>query len=254
MPLKAILFDLDDTLIDWGEFSEAWEQVETPHITKVFDYLLANNLVECEFPAYKEAYFKRTRDAWREARTSLIAPHMGKVLLETAIELGMVADAADMDALLDAYEWGRAPQTRTFPEAVDILTQLRDAEVQMGMVTNAFQPMRLRDVELSQHGLLEFFPTCRISAADAGVLKPHPDIFKKALDCMGTSPEETVFIGDNPTADIAGAQAAGMRAILRVTGRRTLISGLIVPDGAINTLVELLPILDEWFPDWREAA
>ena len=251
MPLKAILFDLDDTLIDWGDFSEAWETVETPHITKVYDYMTKAKLIDCTFEVYKTAYFKRTRDAWRNARTTLIAPHMGKVLLATALEMGMVEDASDMDALLDTYEWGRAPQTTTFPEAVEVLGTLRDAGVQLGMVTNAFQPMRLRDVELEQHGLLEFFPSCRISAADVGVLKPHPEIFKQALDCIGTAPEDTVFIGDNPTADIAGAQAAGMRAILRVTGRRTLISGLIVPDAAINTLIELMPIFDEWFPGCR---
>jgi len=124
--------------------------------------------------------------------------------------------------------------------------------VETAIVTNAFQPMWLRDAELKQHGILDYFPKCRVSAADAGYLKPHPAIFEHTLNQLGIQPEEAVFVGDNPIADIAGAQAAGMQAVLRVTTPvPPMLSGLIVPDAAINGLPELLPILDNWYPGWR---
>jgi FMN phosphatase YigB (HAD superfamily) len=108
-------------------------------------------------------------------------------------------------------------------------------------------------VEIEAHGILVHFPDCRISAADVGYLKPHPAIFQAALDQVGATPDEAVFVGDNPIADIAGAQGAGMRAILRVTTPAPpMLSGLIVPDAAINSLAELPRILDEWYPGWRE--
>ena len=89
------------------------------------------------------------------------------------------------------------------------------------------------------------------SAADVGYLKPHPSIFQAALECLGTEAEETIFVGDTVEHDIAGAQAAGMRAILRVKRPAPpMISGLIIPDGAVNSLVELSGILDQWFPGW----
>ncbi|MFW5749114.1 MAG: HAD family hydrolase [Chloroflexota bacterium] len=255
MTLKGILFDLDDTLIDWGHFAEEWERIETPHIEKVYRYMSTLAALEGDFQAYKTAFFSRTKKAWGNARTTLQAPHLGRVLVEAAIAVGMPEDRADIDALLDAYEWGVIEGTSAFPEAISVLEKLRAHNIKMGIVTNAFQPMRLRDIELHGHGLREFFPDCRISAADVGVLKPHPDIFKRALACMGTPPEETVFIGDNPTADIAGAQAAGMLAVLRVIARpRPLISGLIVPDAAINSLMELPVILSEWFPGWDQVT
>ena len=57
-----------------------------------------------------------------------------------------------------------------------------------------------------------------------------PAIFEAALDCLGVQVDEAVFVGDNPEADIAGAQSIGMKAVLRVRHRTPpLISGLIIP-------------------------
>jgi HAD superfamily hydrolase (TIGR01549 family) len=253
--LKAIIFDLDDTLIDWGDFQEDWESTDTPHVAKVYDYICGVCEVDGDFAAFKDTYFELSKNAWMNARTTLKAPHLGRVLVDAAHRIGASIDVVDMQALLTAYEWGIIRGTTAFPEARKVLTQLQAKGIKMGIVTNAFAPMALRDVELSDHGLLEFFPECRISAADFGYLKPHPGIFRAALDCLGTSPEETIFIGDNPTADIAGAQVAGMRAVLRVIKRpRPLISGLIIPDAALNTLEELPAILDRWYAGWDNVA
>src|SRR5690606_15877365 len=107
-------------------------------------------------------------------------------------------------------------------------------------------------MELHGLSLIEYFPDCRISAADAGYLKPHPAIFEHALALVDASPDEAVFVGDNPIADIAGAQGVGMRAVLReVHEVPPLLSGLIVPDATITSLEGLPPLLDDWFPGWR---
>jgi putative hydrolase of the HAD superfamily len=251
--LKAVLFDLDDTLIDWGDFFEDWDDIEEPHLRNIHKYLTENFPTPPTFEVYREAFSTRTRRTWSDARTSLIAPHLGKILLEAAVEVGLPQADLDIEAFLDAYKWSKIPGTVVFPDVPEGLANLRDRGLRFGMVTNAFQPMRLRDVELQEHGLLKFFPECRFSAADVGHLKPHHLIFERALECLGTSPEETVFVGDNPTADIAGAQSAGMRAILRVTARRRpMLSGVIVPDAAINSLEEMPAIFDLWFPGWGE--
>lgn len=253
--LKAILFDLDDTLIDWGEFFENWEEIEAPHVRGVHGYL--TNVVGhagLEFEAYRVEYTRRTRAAWANARTSLKAPHVGRILLETAVALGVPENLLDVKLALEHYNWQTIPGTVVFPDVIEALDLLRERGLKFGIVTNAYQPMELRDVEIDGHGLLDYFPTCRFSAADVGFLKPHPSIFERALDCLGTEPEETVFIGDNMTADIAGAQAAGMRAILRnIPRRKALLSGIVVPDATIDALTELPAIFDEWFPGWGKS-
>ena len=170
----------------------------------------------------------------------------------SAVALGASADTLDTRRCLDAYRWKALPGTVTFAEVPETLALLRTHGIKFGIVTNAPQPMWLRDIEMKEHGLYDFFPDCRISAADVGYLKPHPAIFQAALRCLELEPEETVFVGDDLEADIAGAKRAGMRAILRQVARRQAINDIIVPDATINRLDELPAILDQWHPGWRE--
>ena len=252
--LKAILFDLDNTLIDWGEFFGQWEVVETPHIERVYDYLGTLSQPCADVQTFKQAYFDRTQIAWDRASETLQAPHIGRVLIEAAANVGISAEKIDMRACLEAYGWGTVDAVKVFPEVTEILPLLRDRGILLGMITNGYAPMWMRDFELAHYGLLEYFTACRFSSADEGVLKPHPDLFTKALDCLGTTAQETVFVGDSLSADVAGAQGVGMRAVHRArTSSEAYYDPVdVTPDATIENLRELLPVLDKWFPGWNE--
>ncbi len=251
--LKGILFDFDDTLIDWSGVDLNWRDIESTRLRGVHTYI--NESVHPFSVTVDELvhdYMERTKSAWAEGRSTLRAPIMPELLYQSLIALGIPEDKIDRLAILQAYGWDVVEGTVVFPDVPEMLETLIANKIKIGIVTNASQPMAMRDAELIAHNLIDYFPDYRLSAADAGYLKPHPKIFEYALNVMGTSPEETVFIGDNPIADIAGAQSAGMRAILRVKkDTQKMISGLIVPDAAINTMEELPHILDQWYPNWR---
>lgn len=251
--LKGILFDFDDTLIDWSGVNIDWRDMETKRLSNVHAYINEHiQLFDVPIETLVSLYMDNTRDGWADGRSTLRAPNMPNILYTTLTELGVDDDKLDHSAVLEAYGWGVVKGTVVFPDVPRMLEDLLANDIKIGIVTNASQPMAMRDAELIDHKLIDYFVDCRISAADAGYLKPHRKIFEYALDIMGTSPEETVFIGDNPIADIAGAQSAGMRAVLRVKKEtQKMISGLIVPDGAINTMDELPRLLDEWYPNWR---
>lgn len=250
--LKAVLFDLDDTLLDWSGFKSDWVTLESNHLSGVVEFIRSQGYPLDDIQAYTAEFRNRTTAAWTAARTSLRAPNLGTVLVETAVALGVPANALDMRQCLEAYRWGRVEGTTMFAEVPEVLRLLHDNGIKVGIVTNAYQPMWLRDIEIQLHGLLEFFPDCRISAADVGYLKPHPAIFQAALNCCGVKAEEAVFVGDDLEADVAGAQAAGLQAVLRISRRsRALLGGTVVPDASIKSLLELPPVLDNWFPGWR---
>lgn len=253
--LKAVLFDMDDTLIDWSGFDSNWAMLERRHLRGVYDFLAEQgHTLKVEFDVFCEAHAARAMQAWDEARSTLRAPHIGTVLQQTLTHFGFEANGSITQAdILEAYRWDCVPGVDVFPDVPEALQYFTQRGVTLGIITNSSQPIVLRDRELAGYGLLEYFPqqSHRITAADVGYLKPHPRIFEHALDVVAAKPEEVVYIGDNPSADIAGAQQAGMKAVLRVNAHQSrLASTMVTPDGRIKALTELYDLLDEWYGDW----
>lgn len=254
--LKAVLFDLDDTLIDWRNFALDWREHEAIHLNYVLAYLSeVGQVPNASAESVCQTFGKNVAEAWARARGSLRAPHLGNIIQETLEEHGICfTESVTLEKCLNAYQWGASEGVTVFDDVPEALETLIQRGVKIGIVTNAFHPMTLRDVELAQFGLLRYFPQAalRISAADVGYLKPHPKIFTHALSVLGCAPEEAVFVGDNIVADVAGAQSVGMRAVLRhMSDTPHLMSEVVRAEATIQHFGQLLAHLDEWYPQWR---
>jgi HAD superfamily hydrolase (TIGR01549 family) len=250
-PIKGILFDMDDTLLDWSGFPSDWATMEGRHLQHIYDYLHEQACpLNASFTDFSTEFRSRMVDAWAEGRTSLRAPYMPKILEAALVQCGFVAsESLTIPNLLKAYNWRALEGVTVFPDVPEVLPKFLEKGISLGIITNAAHPMALRLAELEDLNLLQFFtkPEALISAADTGYLKPHPEVFKYGLEKLGTTAEETLYVGDNTVADIAGAQGAGMRAILRVNHPAPpLISGLIIPDAAVNNFHELLDLIERW--------
>lgn len=252
--LRAVLFDLDGTLIDWSQSRD--EARRARHVREVLGDMLATledmGLQVPALEAVAREYYQRIVQGWEQDLFDLRPLHMGDILVATLAGAGMNGRVPERATLLRAFPWSAVPGVTCFPDAPDALQTLLDHGILVALVTNSSLPMQLRDRELEAFGLLHLIPHCRLSAADAGRLKPHPQIFRAALEQLGVKPGEAVFVGDNPVPDIAGAQNAGMRAVLR-SGRHATpeMAALIEPDARLDSLAELPAILDDWYPDWR---
>ncbi|HEY5049722.1 MAG TPA: HAD family hydrolase, partial [Acidothermaceae bacterium] len=99
------------------------------------------------------------------------------------------------------------------PDAIPLLDSLRARGLRVGLCSNA--PYRIQSLhsQLAYLGLDGHLDAVTFSA-EVGWRKPSPRMFAAALSALGTIPERTVMVGDSETADIAGAHAAGMRAVL----------------------------------------
>lgn len=251
--LQAVLFDLDDTLIDWSGFNGDYYTLEYPHFTAVHKYLTGRGFTLPHVDKLIDMFRDKAQASWAHGRETLKSPHMPTLLMEVLEACDLPLERIDQTTVISHYGWGKVEGTTVFPEVPETLQTLINAGIKIGIVTNAFQTMDMRDNELVAHDLLRYFPTCRFAAADVGFLKPHPVIFQHALACTGTKPETSVFVGDNLTADIAGANRIGMKTVWRdINPQRSRVTrGLIEPSATITRLDAILPHLDEWFPGWR---
>lgn len=127
------------------------------------------------------------------------------------------------DAFLSAEAWV------VWPDVRPALAELRRLGVRMAVVSNwdSRLPRLLERLDLRDR-----VDALAVSSLE-GMEKPHPGLFRIALDRLGVSPWEAVHVGDTPDLDLEGAFAAGIDAIL-------IDRGSVEPnDGALRDLGDL---------------
>ena len=80
---------------------------------------------------------------------------------------------------------------------------------------------------------------------DVGWRKPHRAMFDRALELAAVGPSEAFMVGDNPIADVRGAQALGIRAVLRRTAALPVPAD-VHPDALIDHLSQLPAVVTPW--------
>jgi HAD superfamily hydrolase (TIGR01509 family) len=247
MSIKAVIFDIDNTLLDWSARRVGWFTDADGHIkhlakaARAFDPHVSDSQIEALVAAFRE-----------EQRTIIAedieeAPHLGRMIARHLHGVGITNEVMPETDVLEAYNWVTTPDVFPFPDVPDVLGELGHRGYRLGLITNGYQPISQRDVELDAYGLLRFFPECRFSSADVGFLKPDARIFQMALECLQVDPSEAVYVGDDPVMDVIGAQRVGMKAVWRLpSGRDASAWSWVKPDGIVDNLYELMPLLEEW--------
>jgi HAD superfamily hydrolase (TIGR01662 family) len=129
-------------------------------------------------------------------------------------------------------------------DAIPVLQGLQEGGYRLGIISNGAED--LNTYELIDKAKIRPYFEFILSSAAFGKRKPHPGIFRAALDHFQTPPEQTVMVGDNYEADILGAQQLGINTIW-IT-RRTdglLNNPLIQPDAVVTTLSEIPGLLSK---------
>jgi putative hydrolase of the HAD superfamily len=160
-----------------------------------------------------------------------------RIVLDTRGE-GIAArlDPAAFAAALDAYTSPvLAHPPDLCPGAGRAVRELAARGVSLGIVSNTGRTpgVILRRV-LERHELLGYFGAISYSD-EVGFRKPEARIFHVTLERAGVVPDEAVHIGDNPDADVVGAQGVGMRAAHYTAGfrRPSAEADLLIPDLAM---------------------
>lgn len=242
--MEAVLFDLDDTLIDWSGKELEWEELNRPLVENIYVHLERHGHHLPDRAAFFDAFVNRVHEVWDEAKEDLSGPEFREALRRVCVDAGFEPAEAVIDELLQAYNWRPMPGVVPYPDTVFVLEALREAGYRLGLVTNSFYPMWMRDIELAHYNLLDFFDV-RISASDAGYIKPHTAIYEQALALLDAAPERTVFVGDRPQHDILGANEAGLISVLIDPPHLAREKDGIEADYTICSLSELLPILEQ---------
>ncbi|MBV8530738.1 MAG: HAD family hydrolase [Candidatus Eremiobacteraeota bacterium] len=130
------------------------------------------------------------------------------------------------------------------PGVKGTLENLRNRGIPIAILSNGWNPLQRRKAE--QAG---FFGPILVSS-EIGEQKPEPRAFEALLQALGTDPERTWYVGDDPHCDVAGAREVGMPTVWINWERKEYPPGLAPPSHTIHDFRELLKLL----PDPAPAA
>ena len=125
------------------------------------------------------------------------------------------------------------------PAAVQAVNTIA-ARYRVGVVSDG-SSARQR-AKLTASGLSSLLPVAVISG-EVRAQKPSPRIFDHALQALGSSRESTLFVGDDPVRDIAGAKAAGLWTCWVSRGRTLPPSSTVTPDLVVRDVTDLPEVL-----------
>jgi putative hydrolase of the HAD superfamily len=202
VPVRVVLFDMDDTLFDHSfalrrALALLWRD----------EARLRRRPLRSVNAEYERLLEEIHPEVLRHQRTHAEARR--ERFLRLFDWAGSPLPAAELEAISvryrEAYQAARRPV-----EGAPALLRLLRGRVTVGIVSNnhtAEQADKLAATGLAP--LVDFL----LTSEDAGAEKPNPKIFEVALERAGARPEEAVMVGDTWATDILGARAAGIRAV-----------------------------------------
>lgn len=228
-PIRALSFDLDDTLwpiapvIERAEAElDAWLRAHCPDVG----------------PACSSAALRHARIRLAAERPELAHDHAALRRLTLAHALAPHGYGADLVERAYAIFDAARHEVELFADARAALERCA-ARYPLAAVTNG-------TADVARLGLAGLF-AAHVNAIHAGAPKPAPAIFRRAAEALGVPCAAIVHIGDDPIGDVAGARACGMRTIWLNRFARGWPLADLAPDLEIATLADLddaLALLD----------
>ena len=224
--IKAVCLDLDDTLWPVAPAIEAAERA-------MFDWLARR----C--PRITERHdvdsMRRVRDRVAEG-----FPHSRHDL--SFLRMESIRTLAREAGYPEAIAGGAF---EAFYAARNRVELFGDVHAGLRRLRGRFRLMSLSNgnADLDVIGLASLFE-CSIGAREAGAAKPDPRIFEALLERAGLRPEEVLYVGDDPHADVEGARRAGLHAVWIDRFGRPWPAGLEAPARRVRDLHELADLVD----------
>jgi len=231
--IKAIVFDLDNTLVD---FMRMKEQSVISAVEAMIDAGLTMSKEEAIDKIFE--VYKREGIEDQKVFDKFLAEYVGDI------------DYRILAAGIVAYRRAKEASLVLYPHVQYTLMELLKRGLRLAVVSDA--PRLQAWTRLAHFGLHHFFEVV-VTYDDSKERKPSPKPFLITLERLGVEPGESIMVGDWAERDITGAAKIGMITVFARYGDTfgTVNSGA---DYDIDDIIELLRIVDELNSTGREKG
>jgi putative hydrolase of the HAD superfamily len=203
----AILFDLDETLID-DDFNYQSSIKATSEAIYRGSGRVSSARVEQAYRTYSSTYWGAMTGVSTAPSGSMKLEDIRHHVWTKALKMAGDPDPSIVGVALLAYEITRRENPVLYPETNTTLARLKP-HFKLGMITNG--DLDQQQPKLDATDLPRWFQS--ITTPDCGCMKPQVEIFDIALKSLSTTADRAIFVGDSIVWDVAGANAAGIYSI-----------------------------------------
>lgn len=173
--VRAVVFDLDDTLVeskvDYGKFKRL-----------VIERIASNGE-------------DKSRYSPTETIVSILARYEESLGQKGVPDEVIRERLAELDRIMDAVELERVSETRPIKGAAELLSLLRSKEIKIGILTRGCEEYAAQ--ALSRAGLLDLVDAVECRSSDVKA-KPDPEQYLRLVRALGVDKRETLLVGDHP--------------------------------------------------------
>lgn len=235
--IRAIFFDLDDTLIRYDAAYEIALSASHTVLASRHPHISLDGLRNAIYAAYEKQFGYDTPGfadlgilSVRQLREILTGDALRDLQLETGPDF--------VASLIEAHEAVERKEIQPFVDTLETLDILAKS-FPLGVITNgpsAMQREKLANLELTHR-----FPVIVVDS-EFGHPKPDVRIFAHAAEAVGCKPEELLFVGNSPEADVTGAVSAGWTCVWLNADDAPLPANIPAPHYVVRQLSEILTI------------
>ncbi|MED4390441.1 MULTISPECIES: HAD family hydrolase [Priestia] len=219
--IKAVIFDLDGTLLDRDSSLKHFIQDQYERYSKELAHIPKQKYISRFIELDQKGY------VWKD-----------KVYQQLLNEYDL--SNLTWEEMLDDYLHYFPAHCVPFLHMEHVLKELKKKGLLLGMITNGFTDFQWMNIKALR--IDHYFDTILVSEQE-GIKKPHKDIFLRALKALDVSAEESVYIGDHPENDVLGARGAGIHAVWK---KDAFFDGSFTDSYIIEDLKELLNVMNEF--------
>lgn len=189
--IKAVLFDLDGTLLDRDASVKSFINSQYERLNESVGQVLkdqyVSRFIELDYRGY----------VWKD-----------KVYQQMVAEFNI--RGLTWEQLLQDYMNHFKEHCVPFPNLHKILTTLANQSIILGIISNGKEHFQMDNIMAL--GIKDYFETILISEK-VGIKKPDPRIFNMTLEQLNVFANESLFVGDHPVTDVKASQDVGMLAV-----------------------------------------
>ncbi|MFB3164842.1 HAD family hydrolase [Neobacillus sp. 179-J 1A1 HS] len=216
--IKAVLFDLDGTLLDRDESVKKFIDHQYDRLNRIVGHIPIETYVKRFIELDQRGY------VWKDK------------VYQRLVEEFQITEMT-WEELLQDYVSEFKNHCVPFPNLISTLDKLKSRDIRLGMITNGRGQFQLDNIKAL--GIEKYFDTILISQWE-GIKKPDPEIFKRALKQLNVSPHQSIFVGDHPDNDVKAAQNVGIKGVWKKDPQWESIE----VDYIVDDLTELLLFLN----------